>query len=315
MQKASVICLMGPTAAGKTALAVELVQQLPCEIISVDSAMVYRGMDIGSAKPDAATLKMAPHRLIDFVDPAVPYSAGQFRTDALFEIEDILKQGKTPLLVGGTMMYFRVLQQGLATLPKANTEVRAAIKAQAAQHGWQHLHEELKIIDPIAASRINPNDTQRIQRALEVFRLTGKPISTWQAEDTSPLSTYNVINIGLMPSNRDWLHERIAQRFHKMLVDGFIDEVKKLYARGDLTPELPSIRSVGYRQVWSYLAGEITEAQMIESAITATRQLAKRQMTWLRSWPEIALFDCEDARLASNVLLSSRDLIAGSNQK
>lgn len=300
--KNTIICLMGPTASGKTALAVELVQRLPCDIISVDSAMVYRGMDIGSAKPDATTLKKAPHRLIDIVDPAVPYSAGQFRIDALREIHDIIAHNRIPLLVGGTMMYFKVLQQGLATLPQANAEVRAEIKARAERDGWEKLHAELTQIDPIAAARININDAQRIQRAIEVFRLTGKSISSWQAKDTNPLSEYTVINIGLMPSNRELLHQRIAQRFDEMLAQGLLDEVKQLYARGDLTADLPSIRSVGYRQVWNYLAGNITKEQMREQAITATRQLAKRQMTWLRSWLDIILLDSEANDLTDIVM-------------
>jgi tRNA dimethylallyltransferase len=284
---------MGPTAAGKTPLAVEIVQRFPCDIISVDSAMVYRGMDIGTAKPDAATLALAPHRLIDIADPAAVYSAGQFHADALREIDAIIACGRIPLLVGGTMMYFRVLQQGLASLPRADAALRAAMQARAEQEGWAALHEELAQVDPEAAKRIHNSDQQRIQRALEVYLLTGKPISIWQAEDTQPLSAYHVFNVALAPDDRTRLHERIALRFDQMLAAGFMDEVECLYQRGDLSPDLPAIRSVGYRQAWSHLAGEISAAEMRELAIVATRQLAKRQLTWLRSWQALQWLDSE----------------------
>lgn len=288
-----IFCLMGPTASGKTPLAIELIQHFPCEIISVDSAMVYRGMDIGTAKPDAATLLMAPHRLIDIRDPAEKYSAGDFRTDALREIAEVIKLGKIPLLVGGTMMYFRVLQQGLADLPKADEALRADLLAEAVAKGWDVLHEQLRQIDPLAANRIHPRDAQRIQRALEVYLLTGKTITAIQAENTNPLSAYQVHNLALMPSQRATLHERIALRFDQMLAQGFLDEVNRLYARGDLTVDMPSIRSVGYRQAWEYLAGNVALPEMREKAIAATRQLAKRQITWLRTWPDVAMFDTE----------------------
>ncbi len=294
----NIICLMGPTASGKTALAVQLVQKFPFEIISVDSAMVYKGMDIGTAKPDADILKIAPHRLIDIADPATPYSAGQFRKDALREIEDIIARGKVPLLVGGTMMYFRVLQQGLATLPKADAAMREKLQAQAEQDGWEKLHAELAEIDPEAAQRISPNDSQRIQRALEVYQLTGKSISSLQTENTNPLSQYTVHNFALAPSDRSELHTRIALRFDQMLAAGFIDEVKTLYQRGDLSADLPSIRSVGYRQAWDSLEGKLTYDEMRERAIIATRQLAKRQLTWLRSWEEIKW--CSPDEMLSN---------------
>lgn len=282
-----IICLMGPTASGKTPLAVEMVKRFPCEIISVDSAMVYRGMDIGTAKPDAEILKLAPHRLIDLADPSEIYSAGQFRQDALREIEDIAAQKKIPLLVGGTMMYFKILQQGLAKLPKADMNLRAELKARAEREGWEALHDFLASVDAKAAARINPNDSQRIQRALEVYLLTGKNITEWQQQETNHLSGYHVCNIALAPADRSLLHERIAMRFEKMLLSGFVDEVSALYERGDLSPELPSIRSVGYKQIWDYLAGHATVEEMRERAIIATRQLAKRQMTWLRPWPEL----------------------------
>ncbi len=278
---------MGPTASGKTQLAVQLVRQFPVEIISVDSAMVYRGMDIGTAKPDAETLKIAPHRLIDIADPAEPYSAGQFRQDALKEIEDIIALGKTPLLVGGTMLYFRVLQQGLAKLPPADQSLREQLRIRGEQEGWPVLHDELAKIDSATAQRISPQDGQRIQRALEVFQITGIPISEWQQSDTSPLANYQIHNIGLMPSDRTVLHARIEQRFDAMLAAGFEEEVKKLYERGDMKINLPAMRSVGYRQMWQYLAGDITYKEMREQAVAATRQLAKRQMTWLRSWPDV----------------------------
>jgi tRNA dimethylallyltransferase len=299
--KLPVICLMGPTAAGKTPLAVKLVQTFPCEIISVDSAMVYRGMDIGTAKPDAEILKIAPHRLIDIVDPSEPYSAGRFRVDALREMEDIISRGKIPLLVGGTMLYFRVLQQGIATLPKADKNIRAALMERGEQKGWPALHAELARVDHAAAEKINPNDAQRIQRALEVFQLTGKTISTLQTEDTNPLSDYRVVNIAIAPESRAVLHERIALRFQQMLDAGFIHEVERLYARGDLSPSLPSIRSVGYRQAWDYLSGQLSYEEMRERAVAATRQLAKRQLTWLRSWPDVEWFDSESNSLVSQV--------------
>lgn len=292
-QNKSIICLLGPTASGKTPLAVQLVQQFPCEIVSVDSAMIYREMDIGTAKPDADTLRIANHRLINICDPAETYSAGKFREDALREIDDIIAAGKIPLLVGGTMLYFRVLLQGIATLPRADEKLRAEILERAQQDGWEALHAYLATIDPQAAARIHANDTQRIQRAIEVFELTGKNISDLQRLETSPLSGYNVTQLALMPASREKLHERIALRFQQMLDEGLIDEVEKLYKRGDLQADLPSIRSVGYRQVWDYLAGNINEKVMQESAIAATRQLAKRQITWLRTWENCHYIDSE----------------------
>lgn len=292
MQK-TVICLMGPTASGKTSLAIEMVKHYPCDIISVDSAMVYRGMNIGTAKPDAATLKIAPHRLIDCCDPAERYSAGHFREDALREIAAVHAAGKIPLLVGGTMMYFRVLLHGLATLPCADASIRQHLNERAAQEGTEVLHAELASIDPGAASRIHANDLQRIQRALEVYQLTGKSITSLQQAGTSALAGFNVCQLALMPASRERLHERIALRFQQMLAQGLVDEVRALYARDDLDVTLPSVRSVGYRQVWDYLAGTIDAVTMEESAIAATRQLAKRQMTWLRTWPDCQLIESE----------------------
>lgn len=296
-----IICLLGPTAAGKTPLAVEMVRNLPCDIISVDSAMVYRGMDIGTAKPDAETQKIAPHRLIDICDPKEIYSAGQFREDAVQEIAAIHAQQRIPLLVGGTMMYFRVLQQGLANLPQANPDLRAELTSRAEKEGWESLHAWLASIDANSAKRINPNDSQRIQRALEVYLLTGKNISTIHQESHSQID-YPIYNFALAPANRVHLHEKIEKRFDQMLDDGFVDEVKKLFDRGDLHQDLPSIRSVGYSQVWEYLQGKYNHDEMREKAIIATRQLAKRQMTWLRSWSSIQWLDSEDAHLLDRVM-------------
>lgn len=295
-----VICLMGPTAAGKTPLAIELVQRFPCEIVSVDSAMVYRDMNIGTAKPEPEVLKIAPHRLIDIRDPAEVYSAGDFRRDVLQAITEITAQQKIPLLVGGTMLYFRVLQQGLADLPTANTKLRYEMQIRAQREGWEVLHAELAKVDPQAAQRIQPRDSQRIQRALEVYMLTGKTITQLQAQDTNPLAEYRLLNLGLAPTDRNFLHQRIAQRFAQMLEMGFIAEVEKLFARRDLNPDLPSVRSVGYKQMWDYLSGLIDFSQMTENALAATRQLAKRQMTWLRSWPNLYWIAAEEKQLIDN---------------
>jgi tRNA dimethylallyltransferase len=296
-----IVCLMGPTASGKTRLAVWLVQHFPFEIISVDSAMVYRGMNIGTAKPELDVLEKAPHHLINIRDPSEPYSAAQFREDALREIEMILARKKIPLLVGGTMLYFRALQQGLSDLPSADPEVRARLNAKGEQQGWEALHKKLAEIDPVAAQRIHPNDAQRIQRALEVFQLTGKSLSAWQQENRALPDCFQIINLAVAPSDRAILHERIALRFEEMLRAGFVDEVKHLFYRGDLNLEMPSIRSVGYRQVWEYLRGNLTYDQMHEKGVIATRQLAKRQLTWLRSWPDINWFDGESKDLFTQV--------------
>lgn len=288
---------MGPTASGKTSLAIELVQRLPCEIISVDSGMIYRGMDIGTAKPTRDELTKAPHRLIDICDPAESYSAGQFRVDAIVEITDILQQGRIPLLVGGTMLYFKVLQHGIAELPKANPVIRAKITQEAQEFGWEFLHAKLQNIDPVAAARISKADGQRIQRALELFELTGKGITELHQMQKAPAFPYKVCNLALAPLEKAWLHDRIKLRFQEMLKSGFIEEVEKLYQRKDLHPDLPSMRAVGYRQVWQYLSGEISYAEMCESIPIVTRQLAKRQLTWLRAWHAVCWFDCEDPQL------------------
>lgn len=287
-----VVCLMGPTASGKTAIACELVKHGAYEIISVDSAMIYREMNIGTAKPEADILQRAPHRLIDCCDPIESYSAAQFCYDAGRACEAILHAGKTPLLVGGTMMYFRAFQEGLSVLPEANPALRHQIAADARTHGWVHMHQKLAKIDPTTAARLHPNDTQRIGRALEVYELAGQPLSEMlgAARATTP---YNFINLILFPEKRAWLHERIARRFDEMLALGFLDEVDALLARWDLTREHPAMRSVGYRQALDYREGMCDYSAFRERGIAATRQLAKRQLTWLRSWPDAHYFDPE----------------------
>ena len=277
------IFLMGPTASGKTDLAIQLRQQLPVEVISVDSALIYRGMDIGTAKPSKAELALAPHRLIDICDPAESYSAANFRTDALREMQEISAQGKIPLLVGGTMLYYKALLEGLSPLPSADEKVRSEIEEKAALIGWGELHQELSKIDPISAQRINPNDSQRINRALEVFYLTGKTLTELTAQKGEALP-YDILQFAIAPEQREVLHLRIEQRFHKMIELGFQQEVEKLYRRPDLNENLPSIRCVGYRQMWEYLRGDYDHDEMVFRGICATRQLAKRQITWLRGW-------------------------------
>jgi tRNA dimethylallyltransferase len=279
----TVIFLMGPTASGKTDLAIDLVQELPCDIISVDSALVYRDMNIGTAKPTAEELEKAPHRLINICDPIDSYSAAKFRQDALGEIEQILAQGRIPLLVGGTMLYFRALQYGLSEMPEADPDIRARLDAEIKEHGLAVLHKRLQEVDPKAAERISPNDPQRIQRALEVYELTGTPLSDLQDSDGEPKLPYSVIKLVRAPAERSVLHARIESRFHKMLEQGFEDEVSGLLQKWDLDHEKPSMRLVGYRQMLSYLQGDCTYDEMVERGIVATRQLAKRQFTWLRS--------------------------------
>ena len=298
------ICSMGPTGSGKTDLAVELRKHFPVEIISVDSALVYRGMDIGSAKPDATTLANAPHRLFDFLDPAQPYSAADFRNDALREMAEITAQGRIPLLVGGTMLYFRALEYGLSDLPEADPAIRTRLEAEAAQYGWQALHERLASIDPVAAQRIHPNDPQRLQRALEVYELSGKSLTELQQAAWHDACPYQLLKIALIPDDRAWLHQRLALRFDQMLAQGLIEEVRQLWQRGDLDTHLPAVRAVGYRQVWDYLNGKMDYTQMRDRAIVATRQLAKRQMTWLRSEKDISVYNpqkCNLPSLISNV--------------
>ena len=296
------IFLMGPTASGKTGVAVELAQRLPVELISVDSALVYRDMDIGTAKPDAATLARAPHHLIDIIDPTEAYSAAAFRHDALRLMADISARGKIPLLVGGTMLYFKALREGLSALPEADATVRAALDAEIAQHGIQRLHRQLAEVDAETAARLAPNDTQRVQRAMEIYRLTGSPMSVLLGQQTRQELPYSIRSIALIPSDRSALHARIAIRFKQMLAQGLIEELRALRKKYPLHPDLPSMRCVGYRQSWQYLEGEIGEAQLLETGIAATRQLAKRQLTWLRSMPENIELDCLAPNLAQTVL-------------
>jgi tRNA dimethylallyltransferase len=289
------IFLMGPTAAGKTALALELHDTFPLEIISVDSSQVYRGMDIGTAKPTSTEQARAPHRLIDIRDPAQSYSAAEFCSDAAREMEAITRQGRIPLLVGGTMFYFHALEFGLSDLPSADPEIRERLNAAAAQKGWEELHRRLQAVDPESATRIHPNDTQRIQRALEIYELTGQSMSELASARQRILLPYRLIKIALWPQDRNTLHARIETRFQDMLEQGFLSEVEKLYARGDLKPTMPSVRTVGYRQLWEYLTGKINYSEMFEQALAATRQFAKRQVTWLRSYPDIHTFDSSDS--------------------
>lgn len=283
MTKPPAIFLMGPTASGKTDLAIALRKSLPVEVISVDSALIYKGMDIGTAKPTASELALAPHRLIDILDPAESYSVMNFRDDALREMSEITAQGKIPLLVGGTMLYYKALLDGLSPLPSADPAVRAEIERRAEQQGWNALHAELLAIDPVAGARINPNDSQRINRALEVFYISGRTMTELTAEQGEAIP-YSITQFAIAPQDRAVLHQRIEQRFHKMIDLGFEQEVRRLFERGDLNADLPSIRCVGYRQMWEYLSGEISLDEAIFKGICATRQLAKRQITWLRGW-------------------------------
>lgn len=285
-----VIFLMGPTASGKTALAIELTKRLPCDIISVDSAMIYRGMDIGTAKPSHEELASAPHRLIDIKDPIESYSAADFCVDAKREIDSILANGRIPLLVGGTMMYFHALQNGLSELPSADETIRKKIYQEADQLGWPSLHQRLAAVDPVSASKMSPQDSQRISRALEVYEITGQALSSLWNKRVDPLP-YSIVPLAIMPADRAALHQRIAQRFHAMMQQGFLAEAEHLYRRGDLHTSLPSIRCVNYRQAWDYLAGNVSLAEFEQKAIVATRQLAKRQITWLRSWPKVVAMD------------------------
>lgn len=318
-KKPLAICLMGPTAAGKTDLAVSLATSHDCEIISVDSALIYKGMDIGTAKPEAEVLAKAPHRLIDIRDPSEVYSAAEFRKDALREMAEITSRGKTPLLVGGTMMYFKALCQGIASMPPADETLRQELSVWADEHGWPALHERLGQLDPEVALKIHPNNRQRLLRAMEVCMLSGKKMSdlwagkNWQNDeqqenyrhwDEASLGglPYHVVNFAISPAQRQTLHDRIKLRFEQMLSSGFLDEVKQLRLRDDLHSDLPSIRSVGYRQAWEYLEGACSYDEMVEKGVAATRQLAKRQLTWLRKWPEVNWLETESSELLSQTL-------------
>jgi len=290
MSDHKIIFLMGPTASGKTESAMRLVDAFDGEIVSVDSAMVFRGMDIGTAKPEPELLVQYPHALIDLIDPLESYSAAQFRTDALKEIKAIQARGHTPILAGGTMLYYRALEYGLSPLPEANPAVRQRLEQQAQELGWDAMHQRLAEVDPEAAERIHPNDPQRLQRALEVYEISGAPMSELWRQTSEPLAD-TPLKIALAPAERSVLHQRIEQRFDQMLKLGFIDEVEKLFMRGDLDVSLPSIRCVGYRQFWNYLSGGWDQEAAREKAIIATRQLAKRQMTWLRSEDKLNWID------------------------
>jgi tRNA dimethylallyltransferase len=288
------VCLMGPTAAGKTDLAIELSREFPFELISVDSVQVYRGMDIGSAKPAPEILKAHPHRLIDIRDPWEAYSAGEFCRDVVVAMQEITAAGRMPLLTGGTMLYFQALQRGLADLPDADSDLRARLDERAVTEGWPALHAELRLLDPVTADRIRPNDAQRIQRALEVCLSTGEPMSELMSTTAPPIAA-EYLNIGLLPSERQVLHERIAARLELMLSNGLVDEVQNLLAQPEMSPERPAMRAVGYRQIGLHLAGELTLEEAQAKAVIATRRLAKRQLTWLRSWPDLQVVDCLSA--------------------
>ena len=296
-EKPSAIFVMGPTASGKTDLAIALQEHFPVELINVDSAQVYRQLDIGSAKPDRETLERAPHHLIDIRDPADAYSAAEFLEDATRVMAEITSRGRIPLLVGGTMLYFKVLLDGLSKMPQADASIRQQIQQQADEEGWPAVYKKLQAVDPQTAAQLHPNHSQRIQRALEVYLSTGIPISTYRSEASSGgiADNYAIKQLALLPVNRKLIHQRIEERFMSMMNLGLEDEVRHLYQRGDLNVDLPAIRSVGYRQIWQYLDGQCTLEEAVDKAIAATRQLAKRQITWLRNWPdscEIAI-DCE----------------------
>jgi tRNA dimethylallyltransferase len=287
MPSSAAILLMGPTASGKTGLALELARAIPAEIVSVDSALVYREMDIGTAKPSAVLRTEIPHHLVDLLDPSEAYSAGRFRRDALDAMQAVRARGRVPILVGGTMLYFRALQRGLAELPAADAALRAELEERAARSGWPALHAELARVDPVAATRIRPGDAQRIQRALEVWRLTGTPLSRLQAAGAAVPEDWHFLKLGLAPASRAHLYEAIERRFHAMMAAGFLAEVERLHRRGDLHPGLPSMRAVGYRQLWAHVAGECGLDEAARLAVTATRRLAKRQLTWLRAEPDL----------------------------
>ncbi len=304
------LCLMGPTASGKTAVVFELADRLPVEIVSVDSAQVFRDMDIGTAKPDRATLAKYPHHLIDLITPEESYSAARFRADALRVMGEIAACGRIPLLAGGTMLYFKALREGLSDLPPADAELRREIDAEAARRGWPALHADLAQLDPETAARLKPGDAQRIQRALEVVRLTGAPLAASLARKVESALPFRLVQFALLPSDRAVLHERIAQRFDAMLAAGLVDEIRGLRKKYRLHAGLPSMRCVGYRQAWDYLEGSCDRAGLREKGIAATRQLAKRQLTWLRSWPDVTAFDCLAGDLVAQVVRGAEKALA-----
>ncbi|MGB8147566.1 MAG: tRNA (adenosine(37)-N6)-dimethylallyltransferase MiaA [Azonexus sp.] len=295
------ILLMGPTASGKTAVAMALADRFPVELVSVDSAQVFRDMDVGTAKPDRATLARYPHRLIDLISPEESYSAARFCTDALAAMAEITAAGKVPLLVGGTMLYFRALLHGLADLPQADAALRAEIDAEAAAEGWPALHAKLAVFDPSTAARLHPTDSQRLQRAVEIYRLTGRPMSALLAESEQLRPAYDFLSIGLLPADRAVLHARIARRFDEMLLAGLDEEVRQLRAKYALNVKLPSMRCVGYRQTWEAQEGIIPHKELRDRGIFATRQLAKRQITWLTNSFTAEIYDCLDPALSDKI--------------
>ena len=308
------IFILGPTASGKSAVALSLARYFPAEIVSVDSAQVYRGMDVGTAKPDAATRARVPHHLIDIVDPTESYSAGRFRDDALKLVDAILARGRVPILAGGTMLYYRALTRGLAELPPAQPNIRAELDGRAAREGWPALHAELARFDPQAAARLEPTDSQRIQRALEVYRVSGRTLSDWHSEGEPAGLPFDALTISLEPSERSVLHARIATRFAAMLESGLVAEVSALRERFTLAATLPAMRSVGYRQVWETLAGDEPEATLLARGVAATRQLAKRQLTWLRAMDEVERFDCLREDLVQAVAERAERYLAGASR-
>jgi tRNA dimethylallyltransferase len=311
MKQPPAILVVGPTASGKTALAFELANRFPCDIISVDSAQVFCDMNIGTAKPDAATLDRYPHRLIDLISPEERYSAARFREDALREMAAITTAGRIPLLVGGTMLYVKALREGLADLPDANADLRASIDAEAATRGWPALHAELALHDPETAARLKPGDAQRIQRALEIVRLTGKPLQHFFDAQAATSLPFDLLPIALVPSDRAVLHHRIEQRFEAMLAEGLVAEVESLRGRYRLSGDLPSMRCVGYRQAWEMLEGRLPATELHDRGVFATRQFAKRQLTWLRSMNGFHTEDCLDPQLAARIMPKVEDFLAG----
>ena len=309
MNDLPILCLAGPTASGKSASTHILAQHWPIEVIVMDSATIYRDMDIGTAKPSAEEQAAIPHHLLDIRDPAESYSAAEFATDATRLIQEIRARGHYPVLCGGTMLYYKALREGLNDLPQADPAIRQQLDERAQEIGWPGMHEELTRIDPVTAARLAPRDSQRIQRALEIFHISGKTMSDWLKDKAQPQEgSHQYVTMSLEPEDRSWLHKRIAVRYHDMIEQGLLQEVEKLYQRPDLHPGLPSIRCVGYRQLWSYLDGEVSLDLAIEQAIAATRQLAKRQLTWLRSEPERQQFNCQNPQAAEQIVQAARQI-------
>ena len=308
--KPPVIIITGPTASGKTAVALSLAKSLPIEIVSVDSALIYRGMNIGTAKPTCIEQSIVPHHLIDILEPTEIYSAAQFRKDAIVCIDNIINRNKLPVLVGGSMLYFKILINGIAQLPEASSDIRKQINDIANEKGWDFLHRQLCVIDPESAVRIKVTDTQRLQRALEVYKLTKKPLSVWHKQQNLKQLRYNMLTFTIMPNDRKQLHHKIKCRFYQMIENGFIDEAKRLFENPSMNISLPSMRAVGYRQIWEYLTNTITKQQCFDKAIAATRQLAKRQITWLRSWKNCNVIDKIDEKNNHTIQTSIKEYLA-----